>query len=453
MKRTIVLPLVLLLTLLSSAKPSSHGALSSGFEWTVESTEFSGTFTSIALDDGGYPHISYLDSNGVRYAYKDAGGWYSQAIDSSQGSAYAYTSIALDGDGYGHICYAGSNGNLKHAYQDAGGWYTEDVTTEVGNEGDFCAIALDDSGYPHISYHDNLVTDPDGHLKYAYKDGTGWHIEPVDTDGEFTDIALDSGGYPHISYRSWEIGTGYKLGYAYKDGTGWHTTIVDPLVVSGFYTSIALDASDYPAISYLDSANDDLKYAYKDGTGWHRETIDSVGQVGEHTSLALDGSGYPHISYYDVTNEDLKYAYQDGTGWQIATVDSDGNVGLYTSIALDGSYPHISYYDASNDLLKYAYAGPLPGHWVLAVTKAGTGGGIVTSAPAGIDCGGACSAGFADGTTVSLVATAEAGSRFSGWSGDPDCSDGQVTMDADKACTATFLSFRVYLPVAWHMLP
>ncbi|MHA2615669.1 MAG: InlB B-repeat-containing protein [bacterium JZ-2024 1] len=74
----------------------------------------------------------------------------------------------------------------------------------------------------------------------------------------------------------------------------------------------------------------------------------------------------------------------------------------------------------------------------LTVTKAGTGSGTVTSNPAGINCGTTCSTSFPSGSTVTLSATPDPGSSFAGWSGDPDCSDGQVTMNANKTCTATF---------------
>ncbi|UCE31223.1 MAG: hypothetical protein JSW68_14535, partial [Burkholderiales bacterium] len=70
--------------------------------------------------------------------------------------------------------------------------------------------------------------------------------------------------------------------------------------------------------------------------------------------------------------------------------------------------------------------------------RAGTGSGTVSSSPAGISCGSDCGQSYAAGTVVSLTATADAGSTFSGWSGDPDCEDGQVTMNAARSCTATF---------------
>ena len=73
----------------------------------------------------------------------------------------------------------------------------------------------------------------------------------------------------------------------------------------------------------------------------------------------------------------------------------------------------------------------------LTVTKEGTGGGAVTSAPAGIDCGSTCIADFDSGTAVDLMPLADVGSQFVGWSGDCDAS-GQVVMDAGKICTATF---------------
>src|SRR6266576_1522381 len=74
----------------------------------------------------------------------------------------------------------------------------------------------------------------------------------------------------------------------------------------------------------------------------------------------------------------------------------------------------------------------------LSIAKAGTGSGTVTSSPAGINCGSSCSGSYNSGTAVTLTAAPAAGSIFSGWTGNADCSDGSVTMDANKSCTATF---------------
>lgn len=54
---------------------------------------------------------------------------------------------------------------------------------------------------------------------------------------------------------------------------------------------------------------------------------------------------------------------------------------------------------------------------LLTVSKGGTGGGSVTSAPAGVDCGSTCSTTFDAGTAVTLTATAATGSSFTGWGG------------------------------------
>ena len=53
----------------------------------------------------------------------------------------------------------------------------------------------------------------------------------------------------------------------------------------------------------------------------------------------------------------------------------------------------------------------------LTVAKYGPGDGVITSAPAGISCGGDCSETYAAGTPVTLTATPTAESRFAGWSG------------------------------------
>jgi hypothetical protein len=74
----------------------------------------------------------------------------------------------------------------------------------------------------------------------------------------------------------------------------------------------------------------------------------------------------------------------------------------------------------------------------LTVGTNGNGAGTVTSSPAGIDCGSICRTYFDADAVVTLTPTPEGFSEFAGWSGDPDCSDGVVTLANAASCTATF---------------
>jgi hypothetical protein len=78
--------------------------------------------------------------------------------------------------------------------------------------------------------------------------------------------------------------------------------------------------------------------------------------------------------------------------------------------------------------------------FALNVTKAGTGTGTVTSAPAGINCGADCSENFAENTVVTLTAAPAASSTFAGWSGAGCSGTGTcvVTMSAAASVQATF---------------
>ncbi len=84
--------------------------------------------------------------------------------------------------------------------------------------------------------------------------------------------------------------------------------------------------------------------------------------------------------------------------------------------------------------------------FTLKVTKTGSGRGTVRSGEGKINCGTTCSANYPSGTRVTLTATPDAESTFTGWSSactttaSGDC---QVTLNAAKSVTATFKSFTL----------
>lgn len=76
--------------------------------------------------------------------------------------------------------------------------------------------------------------------------------------------------------------------------------------------------------------------------------------------------------------------------------------------------------------------------FTLTVTLSSTGGGSVTGT--GVDCGADCTQTYPQGTPVTLTATPDSNSVFTGWSGacsgsDPTC---ELTMDEDVSVTVTF---------------
>ena len=88
--------------------------------------------------------------------------------------------------------------------------------------------------------------------------------------------------------------------------------------------------------------------------------------------------------------------------------------------------------DFSNEVSLWQY--------VLTITKGGTGNGTVTSAPTGIDCGSDCKEPYKNGMVVTLTATPDTSSLFTGWSGGRCAGNGQcaLTVNADTTVMANF---------------
>jgi hypothetical protein len=92
----------------------------------------------------------------------------------------------------------------------------------------------------------------------------------------------------------------------------------------------------------------------------------------------------------------------------------------------------------------------IPTQEVLTVSKSGAGAGSVSSLPAGIVCGSTCNAVFDSDTVVTLSATPNPGSTFTGWSGGGCAGTGncQITITAATAVTAAFALVPPMLPDA-----
>jgi hypothetical protein len=333
--------------------PFTTSASPAGTVKILDSLGNVGTYSSVALDSEGNPHISYCEGNNfLKYAYCDGTTWHVETVD-YDGWPGLYSSIAIDQNDNPCISYWDSwDRELRYASWNGLAW---DIQVVDSKGGSFTSLAIDAEGNPHISYFAGVESE----LKYASWNGSSWRIQTVDSEGrvgECTSLALDSDGNPHISYYDIQQG---NLKYASCASSGWHIQIVEWKGNVGWSTSLKIDSNDKPHISYLDGSNEVMKYAVLNNYGWDIQVVDSVGTANyqtwrNSTSLALDSNEYPGISYFDGENGILKYALWNGSSWLIQIVDSTFDVGWFSSLALDSdNRAHISYYDASNRELRY----------------------------------------------------------------------------------------------------
>ncbi|BAP54962.1 hypothetical protein THII_0665 [Thioploca ingrica] len=80
-----------------------------------------------------------------------------------------------------------------------------------------------------------------------------------------------------------------------------------------------------------------------------------------------------------------------------------------------------------------------PTQYTLTLTKQGNG--TVISQPDGLTCGDTCTATYPSGTVVTLQPTV---GRITRYNGDPDCQDGQVTLDKDVQCEVVFETIQAF---------
>ena len=229
--------------------------------------------------------------------------------------------------------------------------------------------------------------------------------------------------------------------------------VVDDFDGLGFASvAVAITDASYGGIVALY----DTDWAYVEGKDWPM-----LGQNVQHTGLFEDSTppttpSNPMALPASGTQINLSWTasadYLGVTGYQVercqgaactnfapvttVTGTTYNNTGLLQATSY--SY-RVRATDAAGNLSAYSNIASATTQATLTVTKAGTGSGTVTSSPAGINCGSACSAAYNFGTMVTLTASPNSDSLFAGWgnacSGTGSCA---VTMNAARSATATF---------------
>lgn len=178
--------------------------------------------------------------------------------------------------------------------------------------------------------------------------------------------------------------------------------------------------------------------AFEEELSYADAFISKIGLGGDLLLVSRTGAGSGTVTSDPAgidCGDDCSEPYANGTHVTLTATPTAGSIFTGWSGACAGSGACILTLDATQRVT----ATFTRNTYTLGVTKSGTGSGTVTSAPAGIDCGSDCSENYPQGQSVTLTATPDPTSTFTGWGGACTGLDAcTLTLDAAQSVTATF---------------
>jgi YVTN family beta-propeller protein len=276
-----------------------------------------------------------------------------------------------------------------------------------------------------------IALSPDGRLLFVSDNHDGGSVTVLDTATKKT-VAAISGGTGIVPLGI-AVNPDGREAYMVFSGSNEvkvfdipSSTVIDTISVGSGPVGIA--ASPDGETIWVTCASDNSVYVIDTLT---RQTTTVISAGALPTGIAISPDGKNAFVANQASNS---VSMIDVITHQTASVVNVGSSPTGIAISPDGMQAYVTNSSANS-------VQEVGGQVTLSIMNKGQGLGTVTSSPEGIICGTNCQARYLAGTIVSLSALAGERSSFQGWSGDPGCAEGVITMDDNKVC---YVDFKIY---------
>ena len=426
------------------------------------------TGESVASWDTGFDYVTIkydVHGNALWVARFDGPGHSSDfaramAIDANGDIYVTGDSVAEDGRAnYATVKYNGDGTLQWVAYYDG-----------PANRSDVArAVAVDAAGYIYVTGQSAGTVGTDyATVKYDLNGNQVWaarYTEPVSEHaGDAVAIAVDSAGCVFVTGAAGSVDARAYATVKY-DPEGnqlWVARFSPPDSIGARASALVLDAAAnvYVTGSFFEAATDfdwaTIKYDTNGQEQWISRYNGPANAGDMAFDIAVSAAGHVYVAGSDFTT--IKY---DTDGNPLAVEQYNGSAGGTgrdaTNIRVDAEdnvYVSGTVFETATGpdwlTIKYEQPGDPPKpYFMLSVTKAGIGRGNVTSQPAGIMCGTDCGESYVSGTTVTLTATPELGSIFTGWQGCDSTNGTSCTVTLGTARSVSAKFFGIPLKHPW----